>query len=127
MHTSFVSRHPQQPQGWPVSLFRSDRVETRGLASPAAGAAYPRQTYKLIVLCCSTEAGAVEAKLRGLLNVHGLGLVSLQREQTKHVRVRIDVQVASSVPERAALVRIVNQLTAEPAIRFLQWETVPHP
>jgi|GEM_PF-2193753 len=93
--------------------------------SPPTAVPALRRTYRLTVVCHSADSDSVRAQLRRQFDESGLMLQSLSCDQTSHVFVRISALVASSIPERAALVRIVNRLAAEPAVRRLQWETVP--
>lgn len=84
-----------------------------------------RQTYRLAVVCHAVESNAVQALLRSMFDQHGLTLDSLRCDQASLMFVRITALLASSISERAALVRIVYELGTNPSIRRLQWETVP--
>jgi hypothetical protein len=85
-----------------------------------------RQTYRLTVVCHNTDLNPVEAELKRLFAEHRLILHSLLRDHPSFAYVRISALLASSISERAALVRIVNLLASNPSIRRLQWETVPN-
>ncbi len=84
-----------------------------------------RRVYRLTVVCHSADSDGLQAELKRQFDECGLMLQSLSCDHTSYVFVRISALVASSIPERAALVRIVNRLAAEPTVRRLQWETVP--
>jgi hypothetical protein len=85
-----------------------------------------RQTYRLTVVCHGADSSTVEAELKRLFAEHRLMLRSLLRDQPSFAYVRISALLASSICERAAVVRIVNLLASNPSIRRLQWETVPN-
>jgi hypothetical protein len=104
---------------------RDGGVQPGGRSSQPCPAPSLRRTYRLTVVCHGADCDGIEAELRTLLDKYALALQSLCCDQTSCVFVRITALVASSIAERAALVKIVNQLGADPKIRRLQWESVP--
>jgi hypothetical protein len=104
---------------------RDAGMEPSGRRSQPSAAPSLRRTYRLTVVCHAADAGSMASELRKLFDEYGLALESLSCDQTSYVSVRITALVASSIAERAALVKIVNQLAAQTKIRRLQWESVP--
>ena len=104
---------------------RDAGVQHGGRNSQPSPAPSLRRTYRLSVVCHAADRDGIEAELRTLLDNYALALRSLCCDQTSCVFVRITALVASSIAERAALVKIVNQLGTDPKIRRLQWESVP--
>jgi hypothetical protein len=104
---------------------RDAGMEPSGRRSQPSAAPSLRRTYRLTVVCHAADSASMAAELRTLFDEYALSLESLSCDQTGSVFVRITTLVASSVQERAALVKIVNQLAAETKIRRLQWESVP--
>ena len=85
-----------------------------------------RQTYRLVLVCHASDANAVQAELRIMFEKNGFARFSLQCEQARPMFLKLAATLESTIAERAALVRIVNQLTTMPSVRRLQWETVPN-
>lgn len=85
-----------------------------------------RQAYRLTVACHISDSKAVAGTLKAMFDEHGLALASMRRDQTSTAFVRVVATITSTLAGRAALVRIVNELATMPAVRRLQWETVPN-
>jgi hypothetical protein len=104
---------------------RDGGVQSGGRSSRPCPAPSLRRTYRLTVVCHAADCDGIEAELRTLLDEYALALQSLCCDQTSYVFVRVTALVASSIAERAGLVKIVNRLGTDPKIRRLQWESVP--
>lgn len=113
------------PRDFCIDAVRPEQQAAAAKAAHRVAAPSLRQTYRLAVVCHAAESDAVQGLLKSMFEQHGLTLDSLRCDQTSLMFVRITALLASSISERAALVRIVYELGTNPSIRRLQWETVP--
>jgi hypothetical protein len=113
------------PRDFFIGAVRPEQRAATGNAAHRVAARTLRPTYRLTVVCHAAESNAVQALLTSMFDQHGLTLDSLRCDHASSMFVRITALLASSISERAALVRIVYELGTNPSIRRLQWETVP--
>lgn len=85
-----------------------------------------RQVYRLTVVCHVSDSKAITSTLNDKFEKNGLTPASLRCDQNSVAFVRVVATISSTLAGRAALVRIVNELAPMPAVRRLQWETVPN-
>ena len=105
----------------PIERNETSRVARHTVVSPRLS-----QTYRLAVVCRTTDADAVQTELKSMFEENGLWRFSLLCEQAGLMFVRLTALLESTIAERAALVRIVNRLATMASVRRLQWETVPN-
>jgi uncharacterized membrane protein YhiD involved in acid resistance len=82
--------------------------------------------YRIITLCRADFGDYVERFIKRQLANWRIGMLDISRElQNQGMSARISVRIECTVPERAALVRLVNRLDLEQGVRRVRWESVP--
>jgi virulence factor MgtC-like protein len=102
----------------------ANRAKTDQDARNRSVAPLLRQTYRLTIACHGADVRQIELELRRLFHENRLVLDWLRCDKTSFAFITITASLAGSIADRAAMVRIVNQLAPNPLIRRLQWETV---
>jgi hypothetical protein len=94
-------------------------------ASAPAGVSAP---FQLTVVFQGEHRRRAEQQIRFELEAHGLQLMRLQVfDQPGQPLVRLTACVKNTATARAGLVKLVQRLGLEPAVRSVRWESVPQP